>query len=1280
MNGIARPHLKRHLLTAAFLTAVAALLVLAVESHQASAKLTSLFESAAQQGFAPQFCSANWNVLASPNPLSHQYLRAVDALAPDDIWAVGRYYDIYGGGGPDTTFTVHWDGSTWTHFPTPGINGSGELNGVDAFGPNDVWAVGHCADCAMTSLTMHWDGVQWTRIPSPSPAGYITLHDVVAIAPNNVWAVGANDGFHSTVAMNWDGTAWSIVPTPNGGTFGDDNVLTGVAAVSANDIWAVGYIYPKGGTPTTLAIHWDGSQWTRVTTPNPGNYVRRLDGVTALAANDLWAVGQYSSNLGETYLPLFLHWDGTQWQHVTSPEFNDYNALDAVHGIAPDDVWAVGTTAACNFCPFETLTMHWDGVAWTQQASPNGFRDFSRLRGVTASSSGDVWAVGFTDEYDYPYYSDSLILRRLCPVPTPTGTPPTSTATRTRVPTYTPTATVTVAATPTCNPDGLRVLIVYADYESPPAMLRNGILSQPGIAAVDYFRADTFTPSLAQLLQYDVVVTFANVTSWADLTLLGDRLADYQDAHGIVVAFNFSWSGPPRGIGGRWQSGNYSPFENYAGNIYSTGTLGTHNASHPLMAGVSNVSAFYRANVVLKAGAEQIAAWHDGPPLIAAKGRAVGVSAYVGDEDGGWSGDFARIVVNAGRWLGPSQCGSVTPMPTSTPATPTVTHTATAVLTPTPTVTPGGPGDCTMPSFGAPANFAVGDAPERAAVGDFNHDNSLDLAVANTVSNNISVLLGNGGGFAAATNYDIGTEPSSLVVADFNRDGDPDMATSAYGLAKVMIFLGNGSGGFAPFTMYRTGTEPVGIAAADFNHDNNLDLVTANQSNYTMSVLLGNGSGGFGAPTDYDLDWIPTDIAAGDFNRDGNPDAAATNLFSDNVSVLLGNGSGGFGAATHYDVAAGPISIAVADFNNDGNPDFATSSPDTSNISVRLGNGSGGFGPLTNFPAGNGSASIGVADFNHNGVLDLAVANVPGNVAVLMGNGDGTFGPLTNFSAGSGPKAVAVGDFNRDSKVDLAVTNSNGDNVSVLLNYCGGTPTATTTLPPSTATPSRTSTRAPTITPGATATTCAVSFTDVPASHTFYAYIYCLACGGVLSGYPDGTFRPANNITRGQIAKVVSNAAGFSDPQTVQTFEDVPPGSTFFDYIGRLASRGYISGYLCGSAGEPCVPPSNLLYYRSNANATRGQISKIVSNAVGFNEPVGGQTFEDVQPGSTFYDFFERFASRGVMSGYPCGAVAEPCIPPGNRPYFRPNANATRGQTSKIVSGTFFPSCQTPSR
>jgi hypothetical protein len=207
---------------------------------------------------------------------------------------------------------------------------------------------------------------------------------------------------------------------------------------------------------------------------------------------------------------------------------------------------------------------------------------------------------------------------------------------------------------------------------------------------------------------------------------------------------------------------------------------------------------------------------------------------------------------------------------------------------------------------------------------------------------------------------------------------------------------------------------------------------------------------------------------------------------------------------------------------------------------------------------------------------------------------------------------------------------------------------------------------------------CSVEFTDVPSSNAFYAQINCLTCRNIMGGYSDNTFRPNNNITRGQLSKIVSNSAGFNEPVSGQSFEDVAPGSTFYDYVERMASRGIIGGYPCGRTGEPCGS-SNKPYFRPNANATRGQISKIVSEAKGYSQMPTAQTFEDVPPTSAFYLWIERLASRGIMGGYACGGPGEPCGT-ANRPYFRPGNNATRGQTSKIVANTFFPGCQTLSR
>jgi hypothetical protein len=212
--------------------------------------------------------------------------------------------------------------------------------------------------------------------------------------------------------------------------------------------------------------------------------------------------------------------------------------------------------------------------------------------------------------------------------------------------------------------------------------------------------------------------------------------------------------------------------------------------------------------------------------------------------------------------------------------------------------------------------------------------------------------------------------------------------------------------------------------------------------------------------------------------------------------------------------------------------------------------------------------------------------------------------------------------------------------------------------------------------------TCTIRFADAGPGTPFYEYIKCLACRNVLSGYsgaancPNGSpcFRPNDSITRGQIAKIVSNAAGYSDaiPDDQQSFVDVPPSSPFWLYIERVRAHGAISGYPCGGAGEPC--PGT--YYRPGANLTRGQLAKIATSVAGYNETPSGQTFNDVPPAQPFYVYIERAVIHNIISGYACGAVGEPC--PGA--YFRPGVNVTRGQAAKIIAGTFFPNCQAPAR
>jgi hypothetical protein len=211
---------------------------------------------------------------------------------------------------------------------------------------------------------------------------------------------------------------------------------------------------------------------------------------------------------------------------------------------------------------------------------------------------------------------------------------------------------------------------------------------------------------------------------------------------------------------------------------------------------------------------------------------------------------------------------------------------------------------------------------------------------------------------------------------------------------------------------------------------------------------------------------------------------------------------------------------------------------------------------------------------------------------------------------------------------------------------------------------------------------CPLQFSDVPPGNTFYNYVRWLGCSGHISGYPcggpgepcnpnsDPYFRPGNTVTRGQLMKMVVNAAGwpFADPPS-PTFADVPAGSTFYAFVETGYSHGLINGYPCGvDPLEPCDGQSRP-YFRSGNPITRGQLSKVIALARAY--PLGyppAPTFEDVPITDTFYLYVEALSRSGLLLGYPCGGAGEPCVPPGNRPYFRPGNSATRAQVAKIVT------------
>jgi len=280
---------------------------------------------------------------------------------------------------------------------------------------------------------------------------------------------------------------------------------------------------------------------------------------------------------------------------------------------------------------------------------------------------------------------------------------------------------------------------------------------------------------------------------------------------------------------------------------------------------------------------------------------------------------------------------------------------------------------------------------------------------------------------SAPSAFGVGAEPISVAVGDFNGDGKLDLAVANNGSNNVSILLGNGDGAFQAAADYGAGTEPYSVAVGDFNGDGKLDVVVANEGG-NVSILLGNGDGTFQAAVNYGAESEPTSVAVGDFNGDGKLDLAVANYGSSNVSILLGNGDGTFKTAVNYGAGSSPYSVAVADFNGDGKLDLALVNLGSNNVRILLGNGDGTFRAAVDYGAGLNPSSVAVGDFNGDGKLDLVVAN-EGNVSILLGNGDGTFQTAVNYGSEIGA-SVAVGDFNGDGRLDLA---SPSADVSVLL-------------------------------------------------------------------------------------------------------------------------------------------------------------------------------------------------------------------------------------------------------
>ena len=397
---------------------VAALLSGAILLHGAAAAPYRLVgEKQKQPGEQLGPGCLQWSQVASPDPLGNTTLVSLTALSANNVWAVGTYVD----GTTPHALIVHWDGQSWSQTPSPAV---GRLNSVSASGPNDIWAVGLVNE--NTTLTLHWDGISWAQVPSPSPRSGSILTGVAALSSNDAWAVGysGSELTYNTLILHWDGMQWSQANAPNPNYLPR---LSDVKAVSANDVWAVGTYRPDTNAYAALFLHWNGTEWSVSSSPPVAE--SRLNRLSVRAANDIWAVG--TNEFGD--YTLTVHWNGSTWTVVSSPNGgNLINSLGGVAALAQDNAWAVGFTYSSGQNTPLSLVAHWDGANWSPAVSPAPGSG-NVLNDVAGVAADDVWAVG--------YYTDAIGQHLLiehyynhCVTPPA----PTQTATLTPIPTSCP--------------------------------------------------------------------------------------------------------------------------------------------------------------------------------------------------------------------------------------------------------------------------------------------------------------------------------------------------------------------------------------------------------------------------------------------------------------------------------------------------------------------------------------------------------------------------------------------------------------------------------------------------------------------------------------------------------------------------------------------------------------------------------------------------------------------------------------------------------------------------
>ncbi len=377
--------------------------------------------------------------------------------------------------------------------------------------------------------------------------------------------------------------------------------------------------------------------------------------------------------------------------------------------------------------------------------------------------------------------------------------------------------------------------------------------------------------------------------------------------------------------------------------------------------------------------------------------------------------------------------------------------------------------DAVFPTI--PADVAWQDAEQllRDALGEFpgpidvvaadlDNDGDIDLATANAVSDNVSILLSDGDGrFVVGQNADVGPDAAALAIGDLDSDGDadlvvlhasvPSVSTVSTGLS---VLLNRGDGSFDIATAVRVSFEPSSVALGDIDADGDLDLVAGEATlDGETAVLVNRGDATFEDPLLLASPLAGVFFEKGstllvDVDGDDDLDIVMADCADDSTSitVALNTSSGQFQTATTIATGPRPCHVRSADIDNDGDSDLVVardaSFGSSGGVDILLNDGAGLFTTITIADLSRTGGELALGDWDADGDVDVVVVDRRGNdgpgVVVLRNAGDGRTFSQTRYDAGPDPFGVTAGDFDDDGDLDIAVTDADTHQVILLLN------------------------------------------------------------------------------------------------------------------------------------------------------------------------------------------------------------------------------------------------------